>query len=827
MIRVRGAREHNLRDVDVAFPRGRLTVLTGPSGSGKSTLAFDTIFAEAQRRYLEGLAPRLRARLGRRTRPDVDGIDGLPPTLAVAQLRAAPGPRSTVGTLSEIHDLLRLLWARAGTVHCPRCDRPVERTEPVVIVARALDRAEGTRLLLLAPLAGEGRIERARRDGFVRVRVGGAVHPIDDVAGEPAADVAVDAVVDRIVVRASVRSRLHDSVETAVRAGDGRVLFAAPDGAWEESYSPDYRCATCDLAVAEPRPASFSFNSPAGACPACSGLGERTGEPGATATPCGVCGGRRYRPEALAVRVGGRDLAALSALDLAGARTALVETRFEGTLAAIVRPIVEEATARLDRLLALGLDHLSLDRRGPTLSGGELQRVRLANRLGSELVGVLYVLDEPTIGLHPADTVALIGTLRSLRDAGNTLLVVEHDPAVIRAADHLIEIGPGAGREGGRVVAEGPASEVLAGDGATARALRGESAIPARSPSADRHRDRDWLVVEGATAHNLRDVDVRIPLGALVAVTGVSGAGKSTLARDVILAGVRRALGDASARPGPHRRLGGASHFERAVEVTSSRLARSERSIPATAAGVFGPIRSLFAQSEDARIRGYGPERFSFNRRGGRCEACRGLGERAVAMDFLPDVRVRCDLCGGRRYDRETLAVRFRGLDIAEVLGLGVAEARAAFAGFERIAGPLAALERIGLGYLPLGQPARTLSGGEAQRIRLATELGRRTEGGRSLYLLDEPTTGLHVTDVARLVAGLRAIVDRGDTVLVVEHDLELIAAADWVVDLGLGAGPAGGRLIAAGPPEEVESAAKSLTGRFLADRARANRPPA
>jgi excinuclease ABC subunit A len=803
-----------------------------------------------------------------------------------------------VGTIGEVQDLLRVLFARAGTVHCPACDTPTTRTEPARIVAEVLERPEGSRFLVLAPLEGEDRLARARREGFVRYRLAGAVRLLDEADAEPGPEADVEIVVDRLKVGPRVRSRLHDSIETALRVGGGRVSILDPDDeTGPAAYAVDHLCPSCGKRVPPPSAATLSFNSPRGACPECAGLGEtrtldpsllfpdpgrtlgeavvglrgrlppadarelartvkafargeeiaaetplgeipalpafladevgpwlehRRREAGRTADrryravlrtdPCDACGGRRLGPEARSVRIDGQALDDLAALDLRELRARLTGLALSPASQEIAAPVLGEIGSRLGILTELGLGYLTLDRGAATLSGGELQRLRLGARLGSELVGMLYVLDEPTAGLHPDDTEVLLGTLGRLRDRGNTLIVVEHDDAVIRAADHLVEVGPGAGSRGGEILAAGPRDEVLGGDGPTARALRGEIPPTAADPDLP---DAGELVLEGATEHNLRDVTVRLPLGRLVGIAGVSGSGKSTLARDVLLRALRARLHGDPIRPGSHRALTGAERLQAAVEISSAGSPRSLRSVPATAVGVFGEVRRLFAKSTDARTRGYGAARFSFNRKGGRCEACEGLGERLVAMDFLPDVRVRCDLCGGRRYDPETLQVRFRGLDIAEVLERTVEEAMPVFRGFPKVARPLEALARVGLGYLPLGQPGRTLSGGEVQRLRLALALARPAPGP-TLYLLDEPTIGLHPLDVARLLDVLRALVEQGHTVLVVEHDLAVLAAAHRVVELGPGAGPDGGRLVAEGTPEAIARCPDSRTAPHL-----------
>jgi len=941
---VRGAREHNLKGVSVTIPRNRLTVITGLSGSGKSSLAFDTIYAEGQRRYVESLSAYARQFLGLMEKPDVDAIEGLSPAISIEQKSTGHNPRSTVGTVTEVYDYLRLLWARAGVPHCPKDGSPVERQSASQITDAILAWPEDTRIEVLAPLVrgrkGEFRdlFEDIRKRGFVRVRVDGETH---DLASVPTLnrrknhDVAV--VVDRLVVRAADRGRLNDSIETALKVADGVVEVARhPAGGARRAEAPEiitfserFACPTCGLSMAELEPRQFSFNSPFGVCPECHGLGTRRtvttdlilgdprisilegvilpwGEPGGflrrvvlptlaralrfdlaapwgdldetvqqallhglpgrrfrfqvdgkggkgdyesewegvlknverryrettsdaartaleeymVERPCPACGGRRLRPESLAVLLQGVSIG--SVVDLPVERALEF---FEGLpLRApgrpgldpdVAGPILKEVVDRLRFLRDVGLEYLTLGRSAGSLSGGEAQRIRLATQIGSRLVGVLYILDEPSIGLHQRDNERLLGTLRGLRDLGNTVIVVEHDEDTIRAADHVIDLGPRAGRFGGEVVAEGTVGQVLQHPTSlTARYLRRELRVPipaARRVATPGRR----LRVVGARANNLRDLAVDIPLGLFVAVTGVSGSGKSSLVTDILYGALARHFYRARVVPGAHTRIEGLDFIDKVIEIDQSPIGRTPRSNPATYTGLFTPIRELFTQLPEAKIRGYGPGRFSFNVKGGRCESCQGDGLVKIEMHFLPDVYVPCEACKGRRYNRETLEVRYRGRSIAEVLDLTVAEGLDFFASQRRIAEKLDLLNDVGLGYIHLGQAATTLSGGEAQRVKLATELAKR-DTGRTLYILDEPTTGLHFEDVRLLLDVLHRLVDKGNSVVVIEHNLDVLKTADWVLDLGPEGGDRGGLLVAEGTPEDVAKVAASHTGRFL-----------
>jgi excinuclease ABC subunit A len=933
VIRIRGARTHNLKNVDLDLPRQRLIVITGLSGSGKSSLAFDTIYAEGQRRYVESLSAYARQFLSMMEKPDVDAIEGLSPAISIDQKASSHNPRSTVGTITEIYDYLRLLYARAGTPRCPEHGHAltVQTVSEMVDATLALDPSR--RYALLAPLVrerkGEHRevFERLAAQGFERVRVDGMLRELGEV---PALDGrrkhTVEVVVDRFRPRRELAQRLAESFETALALSEGlaRVVDLDDDTREELLFSARFACPVCDYALAELEPRLFSFNSPVGACPACDGLGvtrffdpDRVvadpgkslaegairgfdrrnpfafallealarhfrfsleqpwnrlpesarrvilhgsgGEaiawriPGAGRTrserrpfegvlailerryretdspalreelsryigerPCPQCGGERLCRAARHVEVAGVRLPELVRWPVRRALEHCEGLALPGWRGEIAAKILKEIRARLRFLVDVGLDYLSLDRRAETLSGGEAQRIRLASQIGAGLSGVLYVLDEPSIGLHQRDNARLIETLKRLRDLGNTVLVVEHDEETIRAADHLVDIGPGAGQHGGRIVAEGGLDAILrAPDSLTGDYLAGRRriALPRLRQAPQRER---WLRLYGARGNNLRSVDLRIPVGLLVCVTGVSGSGKSTLINDTLYRAAARALHRAGEDPAPFERIEGLEHFDQVVDIDQSPIGRTPRSNPATYTGLFTPIRELFAQVPEARARGYKPGRFSFNLRGGRCEACEGDGLIKVEMHFLPDVYVTCDVCQGRRYNRETLEIRYKGLTIHEVLELTVEEALSVFAPVPAVAGRLLTLSQVGLGYIKLGQPATTLSGGEAQRVKLARELSRR-DSGRTLYILDEPTTGLHFHDIAMLLEVLLRLRDRGNTVVVIEHNLDVIKCADWIVDLGPEGGEGGGRIVAEGTPEQVAACKASHTGRFLA----------
>ncbi len=937
-ITVRGAREHNLKNVDVVIPRDKLVVITGLSGSGKSSLAFDTIYAEGQRRYVESLSAYARQFLGQMEKPDVDQIDGLSPAISIDQKGAGRSPRSTVGTVTEIYDYLRLMYARIGQAHCPKCGRLVSSQTTGQIADQLMAKEPGTQIAILSPVVqqrkGEHRdvLDRARRDGFVRVRVDGRMRDLTEtILLERNHNHDIEIIIDRLVVGEDIASRLSDSIEQASSRSEGIVLVLVGgdrnlEGASEELFSGSLACVYCGISMEAPEPRNFSFNNPHGACPECTGLGSKLEvdadavvpnpslslEDGAVAAwfrgpsygwlmdtldaactrykvpmdrpwdslssrqkkfvlfglpahetvpmryrthtgrikhldvhfegvvgtlekryrttdsesvradiervmrlrPCSKCNGTRLKAEYAAVTVQGIGIAQLTAHSvdqLIHLVSGWTLTEREQTIA---RRIIKEIRERLGFLSDVGLDYLTLDRSAQTLSGGEAQRIRLATQIGSRLTGVLYVLDEPSIGLHQRDNHKLIRTLVSLRDLGNSVLVVEHDEDTIRAADYVIDVGPGAGEAGGHIVAAGTVEEILdAKDSITAQYLRGERSVPL--PRVRRAGTGEMLTVHGATANNLKGIDVSFPLGSFICVAGVSGSGKSTLVNDILYRKLAMTIHRARELPAAHRAVSGIEHIDKVVDVDQSPIGRTPRSNPATYVGVFTDIRTLFSKLPEARMRGYKPGRFSFNVRGGRCEACEGDGTIKIEMHFLPDVYVPCDVCRGRRYNDEALAVKFKGHSIADVLAMPVDDAVELFANQPPIHRRLRTLQEVGLGYIRLGQPATQLSGGEAQRVKLSTELSRIATG-RTLYILDEPTTGLHFADVERLLGVLHALVDKGNTVLVIEHNLDVIKTADHVIDLGPGGGDAGGYLVASGTPEELAANRESPTGEFL-----------
>jgi len=950
---IRGAREHNLQDVSLDLPRDRLIVFTGLSGSGKSSLAFDTIYAEGQRRYVESLSAYARQFLGQMDKPDVDFIEGLSPAISIDQKSASRNPRSTVGTITEVYDYLRLLYARIGRPHCPTCGRPVARQTPQQIVDRLLQLPDGARFEVLAPVVrgrkGEysGLLEDLARQGFARVRVDGVPLELADRADLSLARYeqhTIEVVVDRLVRRDGIRARLTESIETALglTGGTAEVLVLGQPGEQEQmdlgdaatapepeaiTFSQHLACTHCGISFEEPAPRNFSFNTPYGACPTCDGLGTRfevdpelvTPDPnlslaegvlapwaGARSeyfagliegaaelggmsmdTPwkrlkakdrrlmlygsgdkqihvryrnrfgrsrsylshyegivpwlqrrhsesesdfsreqieqfmrevsCPDCGGARLKPESLAVTVGGMNIYQLCSLSIGTSVETIGALELSERDHMIADRVLKEIRERMQFLLDVGLDYLSLARSAGTLSGGEAQRIRLASQIGSGLVGVLYVLDEPSIGLHQRDNQRLISTLLRLRDLGNTVIVVEHDEETIRTADHVVDIGPGAGEHGGQIVHSGPVTGRggLVGNKAslTGQYLSGTRRIPV--PERRRPGSGHMLVVRGAREHNLAEIDVAFPLGCLVGVTGVSGSGKSTLVNDIVLRALAQRLHRAKAVPGKHAKVEGIEHVDKVVDVDQAPIGRTPRSNPATYTGLFDHVRRLFSQTPEAKVRGYQPGRFSFNVRGGRCEACAGDGTIKIEMHFLPDVYVPCEICGGARYNRDTLEVTFRGKNIAEVLDMSCEEALAFFANQPPIARHLQTLVDVGLGYVRLGQPAPTLSGGEAQRVKLATELSRRPTG-HTFYILDEPTTGLHFEDTKRLLEVLGRLVDQGNTVVVIEHNLDVVKTADWLIDLGPEGGDGGGRVVAEGTPEQVAKTAGSYTGDVL-----------
>ncbi len=826
---IRGARVHNLQSIDLDIPRDRFVVFTGVSGSGKSSLAFDTIFAEGQRRYIECLSGYTRQFLDQLERPEVDLIEGLPPTVAIDQRPGQASPRSTVGTITEVYDYLRLLFAKLGTPHCPKCGLLIHRQTPEQMAAHVMAFPPGRKVLLLAPLV-RGRkgqhlevFQAIRRAGLIRARVDGDIMEVTEEPPKLAKTRAhhIEAVADRLVIREGILPRLAESLSLALKLGEGVVVVSAETAkGWEDHVlSIHLACPACGAGLQPLEPRSFSFNSPYGACPSCEGLGviAAPSRPEDEPAPCPACHGSRLRPEARAVRLGGKSIDELSALAIDSLRGFFDGLTFDQAQEPVARPLVREISSRLEFLDKLGLGYLTLGRGSDTLSGGELQRARLGTQLGAGLVGVCYVLDEPTAGLHPRDTDQLIASLRSLQHQGNSLIVVEHDEAVIRAADWVVDLGPGAGPDGGRIIATGRPDQLAASaDSITGRYLRQHGREHPRS--GDRlGQSPGWIVIRGAAAHNLKNIDARIPLGTLTCVTGVSGSGKSTLVHDVLAREYRRRQltgpqGDSSAS------IAGLEAVESLVEVDQSPIGRSPRSTPATFTGVFDEIRRVFAATRQAKMRGYRAPRFSFNARGGRCEACRGQGRRRVPMQFLPDLYVICEECHGQRFNRQTLEIHFKGKSIGDVLELRADEARAFFDAQPRVIPGLDALHDVGLGYLTLGQSSTTLSGGEAQRVKLAAHLGS-TSSGRSLYILDEPTTGLHFADIDRLMTILHRLADLGNTVVVIEHHLDVIASADWVIDLGPGAGDSGGKIVAMGPPDTIISVNESLTGTYLKTR--------
>ena len=929
-IKIRGARAHNLKNINVDIPRDKLVVITGLSGSGKSSLAFDTIYAEGQRRYVESLSSYARQFLGQMDKPDVDQIDGLSPAISIDQKTTSHNPRSTVGTVTEIYDYLRLLFARVGHPHCPKCGKPITQQSVDQMIDQIRELPERTKLLVMAQVVrgkkGEHKkvLAHIRHEGYVRVRIDGEVMDIgEDIQLEKNKKHTIEVVIDRLVVREGMESRLADSLETALKLGEG-VAYVQIVGGELLMFSENFACVDCGISLPEITPRMFSFNNPYGACPVCTGLGshmefdEELVVPDAslsvgggvfaplsknlhsyamcvmkailenrgysletpwqeldkktkqallygsgeerfhfrytnmfgedkeyfvpfegvmpllarryhetdsdemresyenymTEIPCKACHGARLKPETLAVTVGGKNIDEVTRMTIREADAFFTQLTLTPREAKIARQILKEIHARLKFLLDVGLDYLTLSRSAGTLSGGEAQRIRLATQIGSGLQGVLYVLDEPSIGLHQRDNNRLLATLKHLRDLGNTLIVVEHDEDTMYAADHIIDIGPGAGAHGGRVVAEGTAEEIKKNpDSVTGAYLSRRKFIPV--PQKRRPGNGKFIEVVGAAENNLKNLTVKFPLGTLTLVTGVSGSGKSTLVNEILYKGIASRLYHVKGKPGKHKKIKGLENIDKIIDIDQQPIGRTPRSNPATYTGVFDAIRDLFSQTSEARMRGYKAGRFSFNVKGGRCEACKGDGILKIEMHFLPDVYVPCEVCKGARYNRETLEVRYKGKNISEVLDMTIDEAVDFFANVPRIARKLKIIQDVGLGYIKLGQPATTLSGGEAQRVKLATELSRRSTG-KTLYILDEPTTGLHTADIHKLLDILQRLVSGGDTVVVIEHNLDVIKTADYIIDLGPEGGDKGGTVVATGRPEDIVKVPESYTGKFL-----------
>ena len=932
-IRIQGARENNLKNVDLTIPRDKLVVFTGLSGSGKSSLAFDTIYAEGQRRYVESLSSYARQFLGQMDKPDVDSIDGLSPAISIDQKTTSKNPRSTVGTVTEIYDYLRLLWARVGIPHCPKCGKEIKRQTIDQIVDRVEALGEGTRFMVLSPVirAKKGEhvkvFEDARKQGFARVRVDGILYDLtEEIKLEKNKKHNIDLVVDRLVLKEGLRRRLTDSIETACNHSGGLVTIELPSTKEELSFSQNYACEDCGISITELEPRMFSFNNPAGACPSCTGLGFRLiadedlvipdkslsifdgaiqasgwrsartdsifrmyfealaqkyhfsltapvetlpreimdiilwGTKGEklrmtynrgngmgvleqpwegilnnisrryketqsdaarkeleecmASAPCPQCGGDRLSDIARAVTVGGMGIMEFCAMSIRDELKFMEELKLEGNMAVVAEQIVKEIKSRLQFLTDVGLSYLTLSRSSGTLSGGESQRIRLATQIGSSLMGVLYILDEPSIGLHQRDNDKLLGTLKHLRDIGNTLIVVEHDEDTMRAADFIVDVGPGAGSRGGEIVCAGTIDEIIAcEDSVTGQYLSGAKKVPV--PNSRRAGNGEFLTISGASENNLKNIDVSIPLGTLTCVTGVSGSGKSSLVNEVLNKTLLNKLNHARTRPGKCRCVEGVKNLDKVIDIDQSPIGRTPRSNPATYTGLFNDIRDLFASTNDAKMRGYGPGRFSFNVKGGRCEACSGDGLVKIEMHFLADVYVPCEVCKGARYNRETLEVQYKGKNISQVLDMTAEEAVDFFENLPKIRRKAQTMVEVGLGYVKLGQSSTTLSGGEAQRVKLATELAR-VSTGKTIYILDEPTTGLHTADVHKLIQVLQQLVDLGNTVLVIEHNLDVIKVADHIIDLGPEGGDGGGYVVAAGTPEEVAAVEDSYTGQYL-----------
>jgi len=917
---IKGAKEHNLKNISLDIPRGKLVVVTGLSGSGKSSLAFDTIYAEGQRRYVESLSSYARQFLEQLQKPDVEYIEGLSPAISIEQRTAGSNPRSTVGTQTEIHDYLRLLFARIGKPHCPKCGKPITRQTSQEIVENILNLPKESKIAILAPLVrgkkGEYKelLQKAKKNGFIRARVDGLIYELEErIAMDKNKKHSIEVVVDRLIIKNDIKKRLTDSVETALEAGDGIVIINVEGklGGEDKLYNEQYACADCGISIEEVSPRTFSFNSPYGACPSCDGLGNkmeidpelvipdkskpvidsveawRRGGKGLylyyrrqlrslanqygfdvntpfkdlpkdikkivlygeekkrwgsyegvipnlerrfretesefiktvinkymSVQPCPGCKGDRLKAASLSVTIGGKNIAEVSRLSIKDLKNFLSDLRITETEKVIARQALKEIISRLQFMVNVGLDYLTLDRRSFTLSGGEAQRIRLATQIGSGLVGVIYILDEPSIGLHQKDNAKLLDTLITLRDLGNTLIVVEHDEATIRKADHIIDLGPGAGEHGGKIIESGTIDDILASpESLTGKYLRGELKI--KVPAERRKRSKKVLNITGASEHNLKSIDVDIPLGLFVCVTGVSGSGKSTLVDDILYKALAKKFYGSKEQPGSFKKIDGMQHIDKVIVIDQSPIGRTPRSNPATYTGAFSTVRDIFAKLPESKARGYKPGRFSFNVKGGRCEACTGDGIKKIEMHFLPDIYVQCEVCKGKRFNEQTLDVKYKGKSISDVLDMSVEESLSLFTNIPGIRNKLKTLNDVGLGYIKLGQFATTLSGGEAQRIKLATELSKSSTG-RTLYILDEPTTGLHFADVDKLLNVLQALVNQGNTVLVIEHNLDVIKTADHIIDLGPDGGDVGGYVVACGSPEEIVKNKISYTGQYL-----------
>src|SRR5213593_3297754 len=824
---IKGAREHNLKNLDLTLPRDKLIVITGLSGSGKSSLAFDTIYAEGQRRYVESLSAYARQFLEQMDKPDVDSIEGLSPAIAIEQKTTSRTPRSTVGTVTEIYDYLRLLFARIGRPHCPQCGDPITAQTVQQMVDALMAQPAGAKLSVLAPIVrdrkGEYRkeLQDSRRAGFIRARIDGKPHDLaEEIALDKQKKHTIEIVVDRVVLKHDdpTMQRLADSLEIALKQAHGLVVVSV-EGGKDLIYSEKLACVRCGFSYSELTPRVFSFNSPHGACPACDGIGYAMAsgcpddEDLTLLEPCGVCKGARLRPESLSVKVATQSIAEVTHLSVRAAADFFSSLKFTERELVIAHRILKEIRERLGFLVNVGLDYLTLDRAAATLSGGEGQRIRLATQIGSGLVGVLYILDEPSIGLHQRDNRRLLQTLLRLRDMGNTVVVVEHDAETMRSADHILDLGPGAGALGGRLVAQGTPAEIMANPASlTGRYLRGEMAVDL--PKRDR-RPKRFLSIVGARKHNLKSITARIPLGLFTCVTGVSGSGKSTLVLEVLFHSLSQLLYHKHPKIDGCKALEGVEALDKVIDIDQSPIGRTPRSNPATYTGLFTFIRDLFAKLPESRVRGYKPGRYSFNVKGGRCEACQGDGLLKIEMHFLPDIYVTCEVCKGQRYNRETLEIKHKDRSIADILSMTVDEALEFFEHIPFIRAKLQTLHDVGLHYIKLGQSATTLSGGEAQRVKLSRELSKRATG-RTLYILDEPTTGLHFADIQRLLEVLNRLVEAGNTVLVIEHNLDVVRNADWIIDLGPEGGDRGGEVVATGTPKEVAGVKASHTGRVL-----------